>query len=1051
MAKLKPLCKEEVLRNYGDTSMLSLNNIVNLNLTEGELDTLQTSPYYSLANFADNHGLSEKTFNVLSLNVQSINAKFSSLQIFLDSLRHDGVKFHAICLQETWLNDNADTTSLHLNGYKCINKGKTCSSHGGLMIYVDDEFDSRIINISGESNIWENMFIEIKGLYLHKTIVIGNIYKPPKSNNNVHNIESFINELEPILAELNNRNAEILLTGDFNINLLKINEKDSFAKFLDTMLENSFFPKITLPTRISTHSCTLIDNIFVKLSPNSLNNTSGIFYSDISDHFPYFTCLNNVMKTSQTSKSKYIKLCTNSHEAYSEFLKELTTINLTSLIDQSPLANPNENYDVIHEQLSILKNKHMPYKYVKFNKYKHRKTGWITSGLIKSIKYRDKLYKELRTTEINSTAYYDQKRNLKTYNGILKKSIRDAKLLYYHSKFESYKNDIKKTWHTISEIISKRHRKHLDINEIVINGSAITNKTCIAEKFNDFFSNIGPRLLEKHKLPNDSLFKSYLKNRIPHSFSFNTITESETAKIIRSLPSKSSSGHDGISIRLLKFLAPGLIQPLTIIINQSLLTGIFPDKLKIAKVIPLHKKDQTNLLDNYRPISLLPSISKIFEKIAHKQLQHYLLYLDLLYDFQYGFRPKHSTDFACADLTDRILQQLDNRKNPIAIFMDLSKAFDTLDHKILLSKLQYYGVNGAELKFFHSYLNNRKQYVEVNEYCSNTNLINTGVPQGSILGPLLFLIYMNDIPSSSKAFDFILYADDTTLVSTVNLSATHERDFNRINLELEEVHKWLRRNKLTLNINKTKYMIFHCTTRFSRPSSPSIVLDDTPIEQVHTFHFLGLTISETLSWKPHTDALSLKIAKYCGIFNKMKNYLPSNILRTLYFSLINSILNYCILSWGLETTRLFKLQKKIIRIISKSKYNSHSEPLFKKLNILKLEDMYKLNVLNFYYKYCNNMLPTYFSSFGLATQGGIHHHNTRHGALIRSETTRTTLARRCLRHSLPGIINTAPPEITQKIQTHSLPGFSLYTKKILLNSYCFDCSVNDCYICRRNT
>ena len=215
---------------------------------------------------------------------------------------------------------------------------------------------------------------------------------------------------------------------------------------------------------------------------------------------------------------------------------------------------------------------------------------------------------------------------------------------------------------------------------------------------------------------------------------------------------------------MLKFIASELLCQLTIIINQSLCTGIFPDKLKIANIKPIYKKDDPHVPDNYRPISLLPSISKVFEKVAFLQLYDYFTENELIYDSQYGFRKLHSTELAAIELTDKIYTSLDNKKQPLAIFLDLSKAFDTIDHSILLYKLHYYGVKGTALNWFKRYLTNRSQQVEFNDTISSSKKIETGVPQGSILGPLLFIIYMNDISKVTDKFHFTLYADDTSLL-----------------------------------------------------------------------------------------------------------------------------------------------------------------------------------------------------------------------------------------------------------------------------------------------
>ena len=312
-------------------------------------------------------------------------------------------------------------------------------------------------------------------------------------------------------------------------------------------------------------------------------------------------------------------------------------------------------------------------------------------------------------------------------------------------------------------------------------------------------------------------------------------------------------------------------------------------------------------MDNYRPISLLVSFSKIFEKVAFKQLYTYFKENNLFFYSQYGFLPDHSTELACMELVDKIYKDLDQKRMPLSIFMDLSKAFDTLDHTILKEKLKYYGVTGTALKWFSSYLENRMQYVEINNIRSNTQTIKTGVPQGSILGPLLFLIYMNDIHKSSNLFSFVVYADGTTLYTYLNFSnacMSTQDTSNMITCELDCVYEWLCVNKLSLNVNKTKYMVYS----FPGKKTPTldIRISDCNISQVNDFNFLGIHIDSNLSWNSHISYISCKIARNCGILNRIKRFLTSQILRTLYFSMINSFLLYGILVWGFNNERLFK-------------------------------------------------------------------------------------------------------------------------------------------------
>ena len=288
---------------------------------------------------------------------------------------------------------------------------------------------------------------------------------------------------------------------------------------------------------------------------------------------------------------------------------------------------------------------------------------------------------------------------------------------------------MRKTWATINQLITKKYKKKDFPKHFFSADKIITGDKDIADCFNNFFTNIGPDLAKDIPHPPNKAYTDLLKEKIAFSFNFSTVSTDHLLKIINNLKPKSSFGHDNISTMLLKSISLEIISVLSLIINQSLSTGIFPDKLKIAKITPIYKKDDPHLPDNYRPISLLPAISKVFEKVAFIQIYEYFTNNELLYESQYGFRTLHSTELAALELTDKIYLQLDKKKIPLAIFLDLSKAFDTIDHAILLDKLRYYGIRGTALMWFTSYLTNRYQYVEFNCESSDLLEIKTGVPR----------------------------------------------------------------------------------------------------------------------------------------------------------------------------------------------------------------------------------------------------------------------------------------------------------------------------------
>jgi hypothetical protein len=323
------------------------------------------------------------------------------------------------------------------------------------------------------------------------------------------------------------------------------------------------------------------------------------------------------------------------------------------------------------------------------------------------------------------------------------------------------------------------------------------------------------------------------------------IVETEIIKIVNKFNQNKSAGHDNIDTFIIKRVATEIAKPLTSIFNLSIATGIVPQKLKIAKVIPIFKKNDPELFSNYRPVSVLPCFSKILERLIFNRCITYIDRHRILNDKQFGFRSNHSTSMAIIQLVDTIYNAVEKNETTIGIFLDLSKAFDTIDHKILIHKLELYGFRGIVLDWFKDYLYNRKQYVYYNSCDSELKDIICGVPQGSILGPLLFILYVNDIINTSNVLDVILFADDTTILYS---NKDIRSKFGLINNELKEVSNWFRANKLSVNATKTNYMVLgtpHMTSKNKNAIiddvnvSANIILDETALERVDSTRFLG--------------------------------------------------------------------------------------------------------------------------------------------------------------------------------------------------------------------
>ena len=419
---------------------------------------------------------------------------------------------------------------------------------------------------------------------------------------------------------------------------------------------------------------------------------------------------------------------------------------------------------------------------------------------------------------------------------------------------------------------------------------------------------------------------------------------------------------------------------LNTIINLSFSEGCFPNLLKYANVCPIYKKKSNNKCENYRPISLLSNISKLFERAMHTRVYNFLESSNIFYELQFGFRKNYSTNHAILDIVENIRENLDNKTFSCGVFIDLEKAFDTINHKILLEKLQHYGIRGITLQWFTSYLYNRKQRVSLDGKKSSFLNITCGVPQGSILGPLLFLLYINDMKNAVKFSILHHFADDTNLLCSNTCDKKLKKNVNQ---DLQSIFIWLCANRLSLNVDKTEFILFrpprkNTNERFSLKLNRKTLFESTKIK------YLGMILDKTLSWKHHIFELRKKLSRATGILYKMKKTnCPKNILVSLYYSLFHSHLNYGICTYGLAndeyTSRIFLLQKRAIRLISNAPFNAHTAPLFSDLSILPFEKCveYQLSVLM--WDFDHDKLPAVFSKYFDRAQKK-HEHNTRFAA-----------------------------------------------------------------------
>ena len=642
-------------------------------------------------------------------------------------------------------------------------------------------------------------------------------------------------------------------------------------------------------------------------------------------------------------------------------LNDISAIDWQMVYSETDMQNA---FSLFHSKLVELYHKHFPKQKITY-KYNNRK-HWISQALKEGIKNKNKLY-----SKYNRIKYVANEIKYKTYRNKLNRILKVAERKYYSDMIDENKHNIKKTWQIIKNIVNKNVMRKYQSKFKLSDGSITCDKSIISEKFNEFFTGIGPSLAKK--IPKQTLSPlNYLGNPIIQSFFLSEVTTNEIDKIIQSLKN-GAAGHGDITAVNLKLVARSINQPLAYHCNLSFTQGVFSNELKLANVLPLYKSEDPYSFNNYRPVSLLCVLSKVFEKVMYDRLLEFLEIHKLLFAGQFGFRKQHSSYMTLTILMDKLISSLDKGEMVIGIFLDFSKAFDTVDREI--QKLFHYGVRGCALDWFKSYLCGRKQYVIYNNVSSNTKIINCGVPQGSILGPLLFLIYINDLSKVCTYTTPILFADDTNIfLNGLDIKQMQ----NIINKELLNISNWLKANKLSLNVKKTHYMIF--TRNRHIDTDITLSIDGEPIYEVQKTKFLGEIIDKKLTWKEHITLTAGKISRGIGMVIKARNYLNKSGLITIYYFFIYPYLTYCNHIWGCtyktNLQRLVTLQNRIVRIISHAKARDSSHPLYTQLGIMKFSDLNTYLIARFMFRYAKASVPDSFGSL-FQRNNEYHNHETR--------------------------------------------------------------------------
>jgi len=864
----------------------------------------------------------KSNFVILHFNIRSFTANCDEMFIFLSSLAKPP---EVIILTETWFSPGY---AHDIDGYRGYHVCRADRTGGGVSVYVSSSFNSDFD--SDYSYIGE--FVELCTVAVQvggRRLKLVGIYRPPNNRS-----QMFIQHMREVCSNL--LSEEVVLIGDINID---ITSTSSLANdFVNDCYAASFLPLIMVPTRITDEAATCIDHIWYNRSSCV---ESGVIEVNITDHFPIFAAFSVDQEETYVSKT---------FRDHSESSLNRLEIEVSELCLGNVFFDNSIEYDdrvrIFSEELFRVYDNCCPLRIKKFSQKRDMKP-WITRAMKKCIEYKHVLFRRFRSGEVEFERY-------NCYKNMLTGVLRRSKRHYYHAKFKSCGSDSKLTWKTINSVLNRTKAKS-NVKNITIDGQDISDPGLIAGYFNEYFTGIASNL--DNNIPASRVSPTaYMGDPTVPSLFLSPATADEVKRVIIALPNKSSS-FDNVPTFVYKRLVQYISPLITHLFNESIEFGIFPDYLKVSHVTPVFKGGDDRNMSNYRPISNMPVLPKIFEKLMASRLSSFIAKNNLLNRNQFGFRRGCNTSDAVLQFLDTAYNSLNSKNVLMAAYLDFSKAFDTVNHRILLDKLHHYGVRGGANRWFESYLVDRLQCVSIDGSKSALSPITMGVPQGSILGPTLFLLYINDMSSSSELLHFVHFADDTTLYYSHCDVGRLEAQFNA---ELVFVNDWLTANRLSLNIEKTAYMLISDR----RVGELDVRIAGRSIKKVERSKFLGVHIDDRLTFRYHREAISRKVSQAVGVLGKVSALLPQYIKLKIYFSLVYSKASYCVVAWGQGGTaprmdRLILKARKYIEFPVRSNkcklFNFRS--IFRYFTAVKMFKIIKLNEHQYFSEYFNSFLP----------------------------------------------------------------------------------------------
>ena len=981
--------------------------------------------YYDETSLINSLKRLDNQLTIASLNIQSYRSKQNEITTLISNFLNNNINIALYTFQEMWVYESDNMDFFNVNGFKWYTKLRKNKIGGGVGTLVRADFNVKEIlgNLTFKENVIESLCLKCQ-TKTSKFISL-NIYRPP--NQTSEQLEQFFEILSTILDKVTDLEIPFYLTGDLNLDLFKVDNINSSARNLMEILTfNGILNTITRATRITRETKSLIDIIGVGKGIGDLN-LSAVLTTHISDHLLVlnsFRLNNNNNSTDNIEHQEFFDKRQLSEENLNRLNDTLSTIDWSFVIN---CQDTNTAYNLFIDKFLQTFNSCCPVVKMKKNKRTIPLQPWMSSHLLRC---------RLRRDELSKLRYVDRtgesEEVFREYRNHYNRNVRAAKREYYRKSIREAGKDSKKMWSTMKTALGL-NKKMESCTHLTIDGVKIEDKKRIADTFNDYLTKLGPKLTPE--IPNTNKnFISYLPPPIQNNLYITPLYPFKTINIIRSIKPKKSRDNNGLSMFIISYCAERISHPLTHIYNLSISSGTFPERMKVSKVSILHKSGPTDEPDNFRGISLIDNMSKPLEKHFSNSLVDFLNDNEFFSKYQYGFRRGYSTIHNLLNLSNLIIDAISRNTSCMSIFLDVRKCFDMIDREKLFQKLHYCGVRGVTLSWIKSYYQNRKQRVHFAGTFSDMLDILLGVLQGSVLGPILFLIFINDITNISEEFIISLFADDAfAFISRENLT-----DLIRSAQEIvSKILEWYHSNSLLVHPRKTNVVIFQ---------SPRVRLTDeeqqlkdnfevyidmnnfgenlqekiTKLELVTarnggSVKHLGMLLDETLSFKYHITSIYNKNSKIIYSMRLMRHILDKRHLRLLYSSYIKSYIDYSsILLCGIPESLLKPIltqQKKAIRIIEGLGQREHTAEYFKINLILPFPLLIKFNCSIFMHKYKFGLQPNVFDNVWpqLADQHRYLTRNRTNFAYI-TGITRNFILNAPL-HNLPTIYNNLPNEL----------------------------------------